>query len=161
MELKAPPKIKEVKILAIDPATNCGWAVSKDIYGCWNLKQAKDESWGMKLIRFKRKLIEVCSSEDISIIVYERPAGMHKHSIITQSKIIGVLEAYCAYHDIDYRAFSSSEIKKFATGKGNCNKQAMVEAAKTKYGYDGKDDNEADALHLLHLAKKELTYNAK
>ena len=42
-------------------------------------------------------------------------------------------------------------IKKHATGKGNAGKDEMIIAAKSR-GHDPKDDNEADALALLHWA---------
>ena len=42
-------------------------------------------------------------------------------------------------------------IKKHATGKGNANKAAMI-ATMQALGFQPADDNEADALALLHLA---------
>jgi len=51
---------------------------------------------------------------------------------------------FCEENDIVYQAFSASEIKKSATGKGNSGKPQMIAAAKEKYGYTGTDDNEAD-----------------
>lgn len=106
----------------------------------------------MRLIRFRAKLREVISQEGITLVVFERPAGMHKNPIITQSELMGVIKLVCEDAKLDYRGFSATEIKKFATGKGNCNKEAMIAAAKEKYGMEGDDDNMADALHLLNLA---------
>lgn len=39
-------------------------------------------------------------------------------------------------------------LKKYATGKGNADKTAMVVAARERLGYEGMNDNEADALWL-------------
>jgi len=145
-------------ILAIDPATRSGWAISVNTYGTWDLKTRKDESWGMKLVRLRSKLTELFQAyPTIKIIVYERPAGRNTQAIITQSKIIGIIESFCQENKLEYRAYSAGEIKRHATGKGNCGKPEMIKAAKQKYKYEGNDDNEADALHLLHLAKLELT----
>jgi Holliday junction resolvasome RuvABC endonuclease subunit len=141
-----------VKILALDVATHCGWAISNTIYGVWDLTPKRDESMGMRLIRFRAKLNEIVASEKIDLIVFERPAGFHKGAIIVQSELQGILKAFCEDNKINYRAYSASEIKKFATGKGNANKDKMKEAAAKKYNYPGDDDNEADALHLLNLA---------
>ena len=44
-------------------------------------------------------------------------------------------------------------LKKYATGKGNANKTAMVLAAHKRLGYDGTDDNEADALWLQAIGE--------
>lgn len=146
-----------MKILAIDPSLReSGWALSTDIYGTWKTSQRKDESAGMSLIRIRSKLKEVFESEDFDVVVYERPGGRNTNSIITQSKVIGIIEAFCHDNSIEFRAYSSGEIKKFATGKGNAGKPEMVKTAKEKYGYPGTNDNEADALHLLALANHEL-----
>lgn len=145
------------KILAIDQASNCGWAITDDIYGVWDLTTRKDEDSGMKLIRFRNKLKEVCALEGISLIVYERVAGQHANSIIHAAKLVAIIETFCKDNGLHYASFSAAEIKKFATGKGNCNKERMVQAAQQMYGYPGNDDNIADALHILNLAHK--TYN--
>jgi len=39
-------------------------------------------------------------------------------------------------------------IKKFLTGQGNANKQAMIDAARAE-GFSPADDNEADAIAIL------------
>ena len=57
--------------------------------------------------------------------------------------------------NIDMACYSATEIKKFATGKGNANKEAMIEAAK-ELGYNPKDDNEADAIHIYRLCEKDI-----
>ena len=142
-----------LKVLALDVATHCGWAVTKDIYGVWDLTPKRDESAGMRLIRLRSKLHEVIKSENINLVVFERPGGAFKGAIIVQSELQGQIKVVCEDLKIDYRAYSSKEIKLFATGKGSAGKPAMILAAKNKYGYPGNDDNEADALHLLHLAK--------
>ena len=143
-----------MKILAIDPSSNTGWAINNNIYGLWDLSTRKDESMGMKLIRFKSKLQEIHELEKLDVIVYERPGGRNIYPIIHQSKLTAIIEMFCDENKINYRAYSAGEIKKFATGKGNSNKEAMIKAAKI-YGYDGNDDNIADALHLLNLCKSE------
>jgi len=140
-------------ILAIDQASNCGWAINNQIYGCWDLTTRRDEDSGMKMIRFRNKLKEICEAESVDIIVYERVAGQHKSSIIHSSKMVAIIEVFCKDNGLNYAAFSAKEIKQYATGKGNANKEAMVNAAK-KYGYEGDNDNIADALHIWNLAQE-------
>jgi len=146
---------KDLRILALDPATHCGYAISRALYGVWNLTAKRDESVGMRLIRLRSKLHEVIASERINLVVFERPGGRFKASIIVQSEIQGQIKTVCEDLKVEYRAYSSTEIKKFATGKGNAGKPAMIKAAKDKLGYPGNDDNESDALWLLELAKSE------
>jgi len=147
-----------MKVLSLDIASTTGWALDTDTYGIWDFKTRKDESMGMKLIRFKAKLKEVHELEKIDIMIYERPAGRHANSIIHQAKLIAVMEKFCEENKIQYRSYSATEIKKFATGKGNANKEAMIDAAITKYGYTGDDDNEADAIHQRELFRSEMGF---
>lgn len=149
------PHSNSLKILALDVATHCGWAVSKEIYGVWDLSPKRDESAGMRLIRFRSKLYEVIKSEKINLIVFERPGGMHVGAVIVQSELQGQVKVVCEDLHIQYRGYSSHEIKKFATGKGNSGKPAMIQAAKDKLNYPGSNDNEADALWLLMLAEND------
>jgi Holliday junction resolvasome RuvABC endonuclease subunit len=139
----------EINILAIDQASNAGWC-TKNGYGVWDFNTRRDESSGMKMLRFRSKLVEVCKLEEINLIVYERVAGQHKNSIIHAAKMVAMIETFCEENNINYKAVSASEIKKFATGKGNANKDKMIESARVQYGYDGNDDNEADAIHIYH-----------
>lgn len=144
--------MSEINILALDVATKTGFC-TETAHGNWDFSLKRDESSGMRLIRFKAKLRELVSLEGINLIAFERSQGFHQNAVIVQSELHGVLKLFCEENKIDYRAYSPSEIKKFATGKGNANKQAMVEAAKSKYNYSGSDDNEADAIHIYHLTK--------
>ena len=142
-------------ILALDVATKTGWAVSNDIYGLWDLSIKRDESSGMRLVRFEGKLREIIELQDIRLVAYERVAGRFQGAVIIAAEIVGVMKSVLEDKNIPYRAFSAKEIKVFATGKGNSGKPLMISAARSKYNYTGEDDNEADALHLLNLMKKE------
>jgi Holliday junction resolvasome RuvABC endonuclease subunit len=145
----------EYKILALDVATHCGFAITRDVYGVWDLTPKRDESMGMRLIRFRSKMNDILKSENINLVVFERPGGRHVGAVIVQSELQGQVKVICEDHKLEYRGYSSQEIKKYATGKGNCGKPAMINAARVKLGYMGDNDNEADALWLLELAKSE------
>lgn len=142
-------------VLALDVATTTGWK-TPTASGTWNLKPNRGESESMRVVRFKSKVREMIAMEGVTLISYERPAGMHKSSIMVASEMVGVLKDLTVELGIDLACYSASEIKKFATGKGNAKKDAMIEAAKEKYGYTGDSDDEADAIHLYHLTLKDL-----
>lgn len=147
---------EKLNILALDQASNCGWYIDEQQHGVWDFTTRKDESSGMKMLRFKAKLKEVCELAKINLIVYERVAGQHKNSIIHASKMVAIIETYAEENGIEYRAYSASEIKTFATGKGNAGKPLMVKSCIEKYGFEPIDDNEADAAHLWHLTIRDL-----
>lgn len=141
-------------ILALDIATTTGWR-TPTASGTWNLKPNRGESESMRVVRFKSKVREMIAMEGITLISYERPAGMHKSSIMVASEMVGVLKDLTVELGIDLACYSASEIKKFATGKGNAKKDAMIEAARA-LGFNPIDDNEADAIHLYNLTIKDL-----
>jgi Holliday junction resolvasome RuvABC endonuclease subunit len=153
-----------MKILAIDQATKSGWAITPEMSGVWDCSIKRDESAGMRLIRFRAKLQEIYISEKPDLIVYERTAGFHRGALVVSAQLVGVIQLFCEDNKIEHRAYSAGEIKKHATGKGNANKDKMVEAANLKWGFKSTaypsvniiDDNHADALHLLDLAHKDL-----
>lgn len=143
-----------MKILALDPATKTGWCTSTSS-GVWDLKTKSYESKGMKLIKFKSSLNEIVKLEGINFIAYEKPGGRNYNGVRSHSNMEGVLMEYCLENGIEYKGYSAGEIKKFATGKGNSNKDAMIKACREKYNIDPIDDNHADSIHLFYLASKE------
>jgi Holliday junction resolvasome RuvABC endonuclease subunit len=152
--------IDKSTVLALDVATITGFATAT-ASGVWNLTPKRDESSGMRLIRFKSKLAEMVAQHGIKCIIFERTAGQHKAPIIVQSELHGVLKLFCEEQKIEYKAYSAAEIKKFATGKGNANKIQMIAAAKEKYGIEINNDNQADALHIYHFALHDLGLNER
>lgn len=143
-----------MNILALDVATHTGWC-TRTTSGVWDLSPKRDQSMSMRLIKLKAFLREIVAMESIDMIAFERGQGQHQSAVIIQAELHGVLKLFCEENNIAYKAYSPSEIKKHATGKGVANKDAMVKAAQEKYGYAGKDDNEADAIHIYKLAESE------
>lgn len=143
----------ELRILALDPATKMGFATSSGISGTKDFKIKKDESNGVKLLQFKKFLIDTIETEKINFVSFERPGGRFKNDIMSHAKWIAIIETVCTEKEIDYLSFSPSEIKLFATGKGNASKDVMLRKAIHHFKKNIKDDNEADALWILELTK--------
>lgn len=148
--------MEAMRILALDIATTTWWAISIAESGTWKLKPNRWESEWMRVVRFKSKVRELIDLSQIELVVYERPAWQHKSSIMVASEMIWVLKDLCTERWINYASYSASEIKKFATGKWNANKELMILKAKQNYTDHIIDDNHADALHLLYMVKQEL-----
>lgn len=153
--LTKPYSVSKAKgILSLDIASNTGFCTAT-ASGVWHLTPKKDESKGMRLIRFRAKLKEVCALEEIRIVVFEQVATYGKFPNHTASEMIGVLKLFCEENGIEYRSYPPTVIKKAATGKGNAKKEAMIEAAK-QYKTSVTSDDEADAILLYQLAIKDL-----
>ena len=140
-------------VLALDIASRTGWCTSI-AHGVWDLRPKRDESKGMRLIRLNQKLREIISSMQINFVVFEMAAGLHHSSIATESEMIGVVKLFCEQNGITYRSYTPTEVKKFATGKGNASKDLMILSAKDKLGYDGFSNDEADAMWLYKMAEE-------
>ena len=64
---------------------------------------------------------------------------------------MATLTTWCEHQNIAYLGVPVGTIKKHATGKGNAGKTEVI-AAMRALGHPVTDDNEADALALLHWA---------
>jgi len=146
-----------MKILALDLGTYCGWAHSLGSSGVWLLKPKKDESDGIRLIRFANKLRWLKKALGIDIIAYEaaRHGGRANRGLVTHSELQGVVKQLSEELSYQYKGYSPTAIKKFATGDGRASKEAMIRAACKFSGKGITDDNEADAICLLEMAKLE------
>lgn len=148
-----------MKLLAIDPATNCGWAHSAGPYGTWDLSVRRDESGGMRLVRLQGKLNEMCDTMGVEIVVFEAArncAPRMQGALVVQAELQATIKLWCETHSVQYRGYSPTEIKKHATGKGNANKAAMLKAAREQWPDFKGDDNAADARWLLQMAQLNL-----
>ena len=161
-----------MNILAIDPGTQTGWALYFEgtlTSGTWDCSVRRDESGGMRLIRFRAKLNEIFALQRggslLDVMVYEAArhgASRMQGALVVQSELQGILKLYCQDGRIQYRGYSPSEIKKFATGKGNAPKKDVFGAAKITFpDQDVLDDNQADALMLLALARRDYDVNLR
>ncbi len=145
-----------MNILSLDLGTTTGWARLSGgaiTSGSEKMKKRTAENDGMRYINFIKFLVEQRNAPGgVDMIVYElvrRHAGTQ--AAHTYGGFKAHLMAFCAKHDIPCKGFEVAEIKKHATGKGNAPKQAMIAAARAR-GFSPADDNEADALAILHWA---------
>lgn len=146
-----------MRILAIDAAAKTGWAVTPEVSGVWNVDYKNGESRGMRWVRLRARIKEVCEAYGIEMIVYEGAAGRYKDDLLASGGFIATIEKLALDQNIQYTSYKPTEVKKHATGKGNAKKTMMVEAAQRAWPeVEIEDDNHADALWLLDLAKNDL-----
>ena len=56
-------------------------------------------------------------------------------------------------NDYDYLIVTPSQVKKFATGKGNASKESMILPIYKRWGYEHESDNVRDAFILAQIAR--------
>jgi crossover junction endodeoxyribonuclease RuvC len=141
--------------LALDLGTTTGWAagIGKNMFsGVWNLKPGRFEGGGMRFLKFQGFLNEVHKNVTLKRVVFEevrRHAGTDAAHVY--GGLMGTLTAWCEENKIPYEGVPVGTIKKFWTGNGAAKKEAMIAQAVSR-GFAPRDDNEADALALLHFA---------
>ena len=147
-------------LLCIDLGTSTGWAVrtatGSIISGTAHFKPQRFEGGGMRYLRFRGWLTETKSGLGaIDAIYFEE---VRRHAGVDAAHAYGGflahLTAWCEHHGLPYQGVPVGTIKRFATGKGNADKNAVI-AAIRKRGHAPEDDNEADALALLYWAMEQ------
>ena len=149
---KQPPVI-----LALDLGQCTGWAVrNRDgaiASGTHEFRPGGFEGGGMIWLRFRSSLQEIDeTSGGVGVVVFEE---VRRHLGTTSAHVFGGflahLTAWAEANRIPYQGVPVGTIKRHVTGKGNADKQAVIEAVR-RLGFAPSDDNEADALALLHWA---------
>ena len=143
-------------ILALDLGTVTGWALRHHgvvTSGTQSFKPQRYEGGGMRYLRFTRLLNEVLVSIGCIDSLYFEEVRRHvgTDAAHVYGGLLAHLTAWCESQSIPYQGVPVGTIKKHATGKGNADKASMIAAMRAK-GYAPADDNEADALALLHCA---------
>ena len=144
-------------ILALDLGTTTGWALRDSsghiTSGSESFRPQRFEGGGMRYLRFRRWISEIQKSiPELQNLYFEE---VRRHAGVDAAHAYGgflaTLTAWCEHHQIPYQGVPVGTIKKHATGKGNAGKEDVI-AAICARGHAPVDDNEADALALLHWA---------
>lgn len=141
-------------LLALDLGSTLGWAVrladGTITSGTATFRPGRFEGGGMGWLRFRRWLDSMAASAGpLGSIVFEE---VRRHAGTTAAHVYGGflahLTAWCEGAGVPYQGVPVGTIKRFATGKGNAGKDAIIAAMRAR-GFAPADDNEADALALL------------
>lgn len=151
------------RVLALDFSTNTGWAVHASgvithgtqvfarYTGC---KSKPADHVGKRYLDFMRWLKERIRDDKPDLIVYEKPMGHMKSAAARDiiSGFQGVMLMVSAAYNLPTKSYTQTEVKTWATGKGNAKKEAMVaRAVKLSGGDSFVTDDAADAFLVLSL----------
>jgi Holliday junction resolvasome RuvABC endonuclease subunit len=150
-----------VSTLTLDLGTKTGWAVGafgrQTESGTREFRTTRFDGGGVRLLHFRSWLFDLYKAYTFRAVYYEE---VRRHAGVDAAHAYGgFMGTLCAWCEdtadprkpvaIPYQGIPVGTIKRAATGKGNANKEAMI-AAMVARGYAPADDNEADALALLH-----------
>jgi hypothetical protein len=142
-------------ILALDLGTTTGWALRTPdgtiTSGTQSFRPQRFEGGGMRFLRFKRWLTDIkgCAGGIDSLHFEEVRRHVSTDAAHAYGGFLATLTSWCEHHQIPYQGVPVGTIKKYATGKGNAGKEEVVAAMRGR-GHAPADDNEADALAILH-----------
>ena len=140
--------------LALDLGTTTGWALRGHdgliTSGTVSFRPGRFDGGGMRYLRFTNWLTEIDRlSGPIGAIWFEE---VRRHVGTAAAHVYGglmaTLTAWAERRGPPYEGGPVGTIKRHATGKGNANKAAMLEAVRDR-GFAPADDNEADAIAVL------------
>lgn len=146
-------------ILALDCATKTGWSLYIDgkltESGVQDFKKKRGETNGMLFLKFRKWLQDMYNMYVPDLIVYEQ--ATHRGGAATEicANLTGRVQEIAASWDLNCSQVRPTELKKFATGKGNAGKAEMIYAAGKILGREPIDDNEADAVLIGQWAIEE------
>lgn len=146
-----------MNILALDCATKTGWALLCNGHiesGVQDFAKRRGESNGMMFLRFRGWLERTFSR--LNVVAYEQ--AHHRGGPATEicTNLTGRAQEFAAFIGAEATPQSTTEIKKFATGKGNAGKSEVMAYFERETGRKPIDDNEADAYALLRFVMNEL-----
>ena len=158
-------------ILAIDPGQLCGWALgdggqvsSPVVSGVWDLDRVT--CGRTKWRGLWQEISELAADDEITAIVFEkveahprpkpkvdvgkrwRPGMTNVYAAHAYGGYKALIEFWCDVNGRRAECINVTQIKKHATGKGNANKDMMLNFARLKWD-TVHDHNEADALWIL------------
>ena len=95
--------------------------------------------------------------KDVNMVCVEdffTPANKMQIGAAIKLAMLGTLVRMAMYEaGIPFYIPVASQIKKFVAGKGNIQKNIVVREVYKRWGVDAKDDNQADACGMAHLAE--------
>ena len=152
-----PGAILRSCILALDLGTTTGWALRAPdgliTSGTVSFRPSRYDGGGMRYLRFTNWLTELDRlSGPIAAIWYEE---VRRHAGTDASHIYGglmaTLTAWGELRGVPYEGVPIGTWKRSVCGKGNARKQDVIDTMRAR-GFRPADDNEADALAILHWA---------
>lgn len=106
---------------------------------------------GMERIELVRQRIAavIAKHKCVELVVIEGYSyGSHLAYARETAELGGTVRNHLYQERVPYLDVAPNSLKKIATGNGRAGKTEVVQAAEKRLGYEGHDDNEADALWL-------------
>lgn len=143
-----------LRILALDLSlTRSGYCLGSGLAGCETGVLETSRLRGMeRLDRIVREVQSLARGCDL-VVIEGYSFGSKGRAVFDVAELGGCVRFLLHRLGTRYVDVPPSTLKKFATGKGNSPKDAMIAAAIRRFGFAGSDNNEADAFLLWCMAR--------
>lgn len=144
--------IRPLRLLALDLSlTASGYATvvtgeSPAALGTITPKSRGEE----RLQSIRNRVLELARGADVVLV--EGYAFGRANQAHQMGELGGVVRLALYEAGLPFVEVPPSLLKSYATGRGNAGKADVLVAAVKRLGYEGANDNEADAFWLLHMA---------
>jgi crossover junction endodeoxyribonuclease RuvC len=140
-----------LRYCGIDPSLSTGLVVT-DGKDTWAKEiTSKEEQDPQRFFDITEQILDWLNKGDI-ITIEGFSYGSRGRGVSTQYGLGWIIRAELIRNGYSYTEVSPSAVKKFATGKGNVKKDAMVLPIFKKYNFESNSDNIRDAYVLARIA---------
>jgi crossover junction endodeoxyribonuclease RuvC len=143
-----------MRYVGIDPSTKTGLAIIDKNNEIINVQEvsSKSKEDPERFIDIADQLLEELHPNDI-IAIEGFSYGSKGKGVSTQYGLGWIIRTFLYERGYDYIEIPPTSVKKFATGKGNVKKDAMVLPIYKHWGFEHSSDNVRDAYVLAKVAK--------
>lgn len=136
-----------MNIVAFDLSlTSTGWARTLTDYGTIQTGNLRGPARLAHILTEARQHAHGADIVCIENYAYARANQAHQIG-----ELGGVIRLWLWRSGVPWVVVPPKTLKKYATSRGNASKREVLQAAWSRLGYDGTDDNEADALWLAQM----------
>ena len=149
--------------MALDPASRTGWAYltadGRRLFGAWDVVKPTDRHPGQRLGRLRDGLLEFLGAYPAELIAYEdaQRAASNWNTGVFHAELQGIIKLVAWEHRARLVSYYPITVKSFAGCAGKHtrrDKSAMLRACSRLLGIETEDDNIADALFILEMARQ-------
>jgi Holliday junction resolvasome RuvABC endonuclease subunit len=128
------------RVLGLDLSlTATGYAVDEETVGVLRSKARGPR----RLAEIRNFILELASDSEIVVLEgYSYASQNQAHQV---GELGGVIRLGLYSTHVPYAEVAPAAVKKFATGKGNADKDRVLAAAIRRFAFEGDDNNAADA----------------
>nr|DAY81857.1 MAG TPA: RuvC [Caudoviricetes sp.] len=141
------------RILGLDLSlTATGWALVWDGSPKWGVIKSRNRSV-KRLSEIRNAVLDIINQTQPSLAVIEGYSYGSSHGMAGLAELGGVIRLLLLDMGIPFIVVAPATNKKFATGKGNAEKDLMLKRVFQHWAADMSNNNEADAFALAQFGR--------